>query len=479
MKSISFILSLTICFSLTSQTFTTSQPIDVTTGHGYYHPQIELTNDDKPLILWTNQVSKEVNLSKYLGNNTFSPPLVVSPIGFDVQTYNWSGPDLAIENENIYLTFRSLGYSTGHIYTVKSTDNGLTFSDTVKVDNLLDGYGQYPDIAVLHDTVWVTFMAHSNTSINPQYVVARSVDGGLTYDNAVTAGEIVGQEACDCCQPEIIVNDDYVIVYFRNNDNNIRDIKGVISYDRGATFTDWFSVDNHQWLINACPSTGPDTRFLNDSTSVTIYKTEETGTGKLFINEYNHNSNTSVVLTEILDLNSTNNSINYPQIDIKNTNIGIVWEAQGQGSDIFINYSSNGVAGLDPQNVQNLTDITGPQLRPDIAVGNAKFHIVYVDATSNGLKYMEVQAVNSIPKHKNQFDLETIITNSVVIITSEAFLKSKANIKIYSILGHSVYSKSSNSKESISINTEKWVKGLYILTVEIDEELQSIKLVID
>ena len=119
----------------------------------------------------------------------------------------------------------------------------------MRVDNLSSGFGQYPDIAVLNDTVWVTFMDHDASGLNPQYVVAKSVDGGLTFSSEVVAGEIYGDEACDCCQPELIVNEDYVIVYFRNNDNNIRDIKGVISYDRGDVFTDFFSVDDHLWQL--------------------------------------------------------------------------------------------------------------------------------------------------------------------------------------------------------------------------------------
>jgi len=468
---------------VSAQSFIASDPITVASGLGYYHPQIEITNDDKPIVLWANLSDKNLYVSKLGVNNLFSAPIQLNPTGFDVQTYDWSGADLAIENSNVYVVFRSLGYETGHVYVVKSTDNGLTFGDTIRVDNLSNGYGQYPDIAVLNDTVWVTFMDHDAAGLNPQYVVSKSIDGGATFLPEVIAGEILGDEACDCCQPEIIVNDDYVIVYLRNNDNNIRDIKGVISYDRGVSFTGFFSVDDHLWQINGCPSTGPDSRFLNDSSSVTVYKTRENGEDKLFVNQYNHSSNTSIGLTKIYDNNSSNLLVNYPQIAVKSNVFGIVWEGEGSSRDIFINYAENDVSTLDASNAYNITNGNGNQVKPDIAISASRFHVVYADQASFNLKYVTLESTTSVDETKVNSKVELTTypnpTTDVIAINLKTLHKNDISVKITNSLGQEVYSvKLKNQIEySMTVDMKKLNAGVYYVLIESDNQVTSKKII--
>ena len=473
MKYIIIILLSLNSILVDAQSFITSTPISVAGDSlGYYHPQIEITNDNKPIILWANSSDKSLYISKLGLSNSFSTPVKLNPDGLNIQTYDWSGADLAIENSNIYVVFRSLGYSTGHVYIVKSTDNGLTFGDTVRVDNLSSGFGQYPDVAVLNDTVWVTFMDHDASGGNPQYVVAKSVDGGATFESEVLAGELSGDEACDCCQPELIVNDDYVIVYFRNNDDNIRDIKGAISYDRGDVFTDYFSVDDHLWLMNACPSTGPDSRFLNDSTSLTVYKTTENGDAKLFINEYNHISNSSTALTKVFDSNSTNLWVNYPQVAVKNNALGVVWEGKGDDRDIFINYSESGVSGLNASNAYNITNTFGNQVKPDIAISNTKFHVVYSDNSSSDLKYLSLESTTSINANQSDDQINLDIypnpTTDFISVTIKTKSTDELVVKVTNTLGQVLFNtKIKNQKEyGVNIDTKKWKSGIYYVSIE-------------
>jgi hypothetical protein len=469
-----------------AQNFESSAPISVASGYGFNHPQIEITNDNKPLVLWTSHVDLGLYVAKHDGSNGFMSPQLLSPVGFDVQNYNWSGADLAIDGDNVYVTFRSAGYSTGHIYTVKSSDNGENFSDTVRVDNLATGYGQYPDIAVYEDTLWVTFMDHDANGLNPQYVVSRSTDGGATFEAEVLAGALIGNEACDCCQPEIIVNNQYLIVYLRNNDNNIRDIKGAISYDRGVTFTSWFSVDDHNWLINACPSTGPDSRFLDDNTSVTVYKSIENGDAKIFMNEYDHSTNTSTSITRIFDAESTNLWVNYPQVATHNGILGVVWEGKGNesgtGTDIFINSSSSGNSGISAINAFNVTNLAGNQTKPDIAITNGAFHLVYADNANTDLKYVQLTSLTGIDYNAEGLNI-TIYPNPAthqVNIDLSKISYVSGSISVKSISGKTIYSQDLDTKqgEIITIKTENWTKGLYIINLETDHSNQSFKITI-
>ena len=463
--SIILLINFLICFpfgDVSAQSYGIGTPVSIT-GYGNYHPQIEISNDNAPIILWTDFSTKSVYFAKHNGTD-FDTPIQINPSGFDVQAYNWSGADLYTSQDNIYVTFRSNGYETGHIYIVKSEDNGLTFGDTIRVDNLSEGFGQYPDVAVYNDTVFVTFMDHDASGQNPQYVVSRSVDGGLTFEAEVVAGVLVGDEACECCQPEIIVNDKYVVVFFRNNASNIRDIKGVVSYDRGATFTNWISVDDHQWSIMSCPSTGPDARFTNNSTSLTAYKTEENGETKIFLNEYSILSDASLSTTKISSSSIPN--VNYPQLASSGNNIGVVWEGFSNSTDVFFNASTSGVSGLDTNNSINITDKLGAQAKPDIIYHNNSYYLIYADMSS--LEFVEVSQALSINNVEKDESLQVFPNPVGDVLSLELPTSNSKNIQIImtDMNGKIVHNKSYTSgtqNQLIQIDVSKIPSGAYLI----------------
>lgn len=360
-----------------------SSTLSVGTNNGNYHPQIEVNSLHEPMVLWTDVATKSVYFSKKTAQ-VFDNPIQLNPNTLLAQSYNWSGPDMAVENEKVYVVFRSDGYETGHAYLVKSLDNGTSFSDTIRIDHLTEGYAQYPDIAVLNDTIYTIYMAHDAMGMNPQYVLSRSFDGGNTFENSILAGELVGDEACDCCQAEIVVNESAVIILFRNNASNIRDIKGVVSYDRGNSFTQILDVDAHNWNIQSCPSTGPDGRISSNNMLYSTYKSIENSTGKVFLNTYDLNQS-SVVSTINLSEGILNGA-NYPQLALKNDTLGFVFEGIGTQTDVFFMHSYTGESGVNISNRINLTNASGVQNKPDVAIDNGAFHVVYADGST--LKYV-------------------------------------------------------------------------------------------
>jgi hypothetical protein len=477
MKIIYLIGALYIGISSFGQNFSASTPIEVSTGFGLNHPQIEIANDGMPLVSWTNPSG--VYVAKHDGGNAFNTPVQLNPSGFDVQNYNWSGPDMAIDGNNVYVVFRSLGYSTGHVYLVKSTDNGASFGDTVRVDDLATGYGQYPDVAVFQDTIWVTFMDHDNSGFDPQYVVARSTDGGLTFETEVAAGSLLSAEACDCCQPEIIVDENRVIVFLRNNNSNIRDIKAVVSTDRGATFTDWFSVDDHSWSINSCPSTGPDARFLDGSTAVAIYKSGSSGDAAIYINQYDLEADASISEVQITSSTSTNESVNYPQLAIENGIIGVVWEALNSnfGRDVWINSSSSGVDGLNPDNAFNLTDSLTTQSKPDIAISDGYFHVVYADNSAGHIKYLKTFSLTGLEEDNIEVNLSLYPNPAVeeLYVSFELPTRYIGSVEIVDMQGRKVYNApiKGENKFSTEINVSSWKTGVYICNVMLNSQVYT------
>ncbi|MBK9591733.1 MAG: T9SS type A sorting domain-containing protein [Crocinitomicaceae bacterium] len=388
--------------NLFAQDFVASSPLTVASGYGNYHPQMEVLGDGQLGIIWTNSVTNNLYFSKRTAPEIFSAPMQLNPVGTEVQDYNWSGPDLSIWGDHVYVVYHDLGFEDGHIYLVKSDDNGVTFGDTTRVDFLTDAYAQFPDVAVYNDTVFVVFMEHGLVTMNPQMVLARSTDGGQTFEPQVDVSGWVGLEVCDCCQPEIIVDAQRVIVYYRENDANTRDIKAAISYDRGATFTQYIEPDNHNWTIAACPSTGPDARFLENGNPVSIYRTTVSSAPKIYVNEYDLVNDNTVNEVAITMDGVVPSGINYPQISVDGSLIGIVWEGLGSSTDVFFNGSNTGVANLLPSNAINVTNMGGSQSKPDIVALNSSFHIVYSELTGAEVKYVSVQATSSITDDAKQ-----------------------------------------------------------------------------
>ena len=482
MKKITLsLLSIFAIITVIGQDFEVTNSIQVADGFGNHHAQIEIIEGGRVGVTWTDAASKNIYFAKHDGVGAFAEPVQLNPDGLEVQSYTWSGPDLVVEGDNVFVVFRSAGYDMGHIYVVKSTDKGETFGDTVRVDHLAEGYGQYPDIAVLNDTVYVTFMNHDAGGLNPSYDVVRSVDGGATFESVVLAGYLLPGEACDCCPPEIIVNNSRLMVVFRNNDDNVRDIKSVISMDRGESFTDWISLDNHEWTIISCPSTGPDARFISESKMAAVYRTKVDGHVKLFLNIYDLSADESVALVDINADAGLNTSVNYPQLCYDSDQIGVVWEDAGNAGtslDVFFNASSVSSIDFAPENALNLTAISGVQTKPDIVLKNGIFHIVHA-GSDNALHYLQVGETNSISEQNNTLDFTAYLSaknENLQIGMAPEVLGENPLLTITNLQGQIIFTEKVLST-ALMVDTKLWGKGMYVITIITNHQSTSKKVI--
>lgn len=448
-----------------SQIFEASTPVTVAAGYGNYHPQIEILSDGQLGIIWTDAGAKNLYFAKSTAPETFSAPVQLNPVGTEVQAYNWSGPDISVWGSNVFVAYHDLGYETGHIYLVKSTDNGVTFGDTVRVDNFVDSYAQFPDVVAYNDTVYVAYMEHGFSTMDPQMVLSRSVDGGQTFEAFVDASTWVGEEACDCCQPDLVVDDEKIIIYYRQNASNLREVKGVVSYDRGVTFTQFISADESGWTIAACPSTGPDARFMVNGNAVCAYRTSIGGVPKLFLNEYDLTGDSTVNLIDIYTDGIANTGISFPQIFVEGSLIGIVWEGLGSGTDIFFNASNSGVTDLLPTNAINVSNISGSQSKPDIAILNGTFHVIYSELSGAQVKYVTINEVNTVGENQSEnIRAYPNPANEYLNIDLSQSMVQSGTINIFDLTGRLVLS-SEFAQPVNQISIADLVGGLYFVQI--------------
>ena len=165
---------------------------------------------------------------------------------------------------------------------------------------------------------------------------------------------------------------------------------------------------------------------------------------------------------------ATNSGINYPQIYSENNLIGIVWEGLGSGTAVFFNASDVGVVGIDPANAINVTNSNGSQSKPDIAIENGVFHIVYSELSGSELKYCRVGTVNGAAEINN--DLMSIYPNptngSMLTIELPKSESIDVNVQLFDFSGRSIF----NSAEQlvngkITLNLETVSAGTYLIQV--------------
>lgn len=113
----------------------------------------------------------------------------------------------------------------------------------------------------------------------PQEIrVASSTDGGATFG----ASRTVALDPCPCCRTSVVVapNGDLFVAWRAIFDGSIRDIVVARSADGGATFDAPVRVHDDGWRIEGCPHAGPSLAIDADgAVHVAWYTGAEAGSG--------------------------------------------------------------------------------------------------------------------------------------------------------------------------------------------------------
>ena len=467
------------CIFGQSLIFTT--PVDIATGNDNLRPRVVLTQNDIPVVIWGSAGSNPVYLARYNGTS-FNTPIQVSPAGVDPYCATWTGPDIASNGDDLWVVFDANvnGYK---IFSMKSSDGGVTFSDTVNVgDN--SGLNRFSSIGANPiGNPMIVFMDHDPGWANPNYVVTNSLDGGVSWELAVSASNsITGDEVCDCCPPEIIANNDYQVALFRNNENNIRDVWATYSIDDGISFNG-SDIDFSSWNLNACPSSAPHGLIRGDSL-LTTWMSGGSGQTRVLLGVSNLNDGSVGSNVEVSP--STSNGVvqNFPRIAGDNQVFGLVYQEYSGGNyDCYIAYSLNGNNAIENTGVILNDEVQGNQLNPDIAYANGVFHIVFQDDKTNTVKYMTATISPVDINEKNTTKMLSVYPNpnkGVAYIDLLNCPKGKSIELIISDISGKKFNTISVdyiNNQSIEISMPD-IKGVYLLSLSIDGKIRdNIKLI--
>lgn len=444
------LLILVSSINLTAQ-LSWSSEVDVAVGMDNKRPRIVLSNG-LPVVLWGQEMGLNgiVHVATWNGS-TFNSPVQINPNGADAFVAWWAGPDIAAKDSVVYVVYDAQPEDSKSVYIVKSTDGGQTFGDTIAVDSPSD-LTRFSAVTVDDNyNPLVIYMTHDSNWIQPEYSINRSNDGGQTWLGNTLVSGLTGSEVCDCCPPAILAGNGSVTAFFRNNDNNLRDYWISHSSDGGVSFPLQADIDNGDWTLGACPSSGGDIYNYSD-TIIAVWMTGGSGNNRIKLGGYYANNGYIINAKDVSPNNSATVIQNYPRISGTDQNFGIAFQNTISGNhDVYFTYSQNGIGGLLDTTYRVNLDASGAQRNIDVAFdGVDTYHMVWQDDVSGNVKYRSVTVGPVGINESLLWDVQLYPNPS----KGEIFLKTKldkASFSLFSSDGKQVYSCSFSENKKIDV----------------------------
>lgn len=474
MKIILLIIFFTATFSVTAQnSITWDAGSDVATStYENLHPRIVTNGSGNAIVIWGRSSDESVFISRFEGSS-FTMPVKLNPSWLTVATASWMGPDIAAKGDTLYVVMKQTPEAeiTSHIYMVSSFNGGITFSDPVQVNFIADSISRFPTVTVdeLGNPI-IGFMKFDPGFGNARWVVTRSNDFGNTFSPDVLASGWSGTGAavCDCCPGSITSSLNTVAMQYRDNLNNLRDSWAGISTDGGDFFTKGIPIDQNNWMINICPSTGPDGVIIGD----TLYSTFMNGGGGMDLSYFSKASLFSPTGAEGIPLTGMIpglSSQNYPRIANWGNAFAIAWKQHVNGDDqLALRFSNNLYNGLpegfDTVDVGNITNT-------DLALTDGNIFVVWEDDDLGTVGFR--QGTFTTPTSISETQLGKILSvfpnpaSEIITIEFAAYSTEESEFTISDLRGKKILSTSvSMTPNIIQIDISEWENGIYFLTVQ-------------
>ena len=469
-----FKLSVYICLILPFNAFNQSQAlivwedtISVATGsiYGNTRPRIVLNSQDEPVVVFGRNTDGGIHTAKFNGTD-FDPPVQITPTGFQSYLANWTGPEIDASGDTIMMVFKESPIQEGHVYSVRSTDGGNSFSDPLRTDSHPVGVAWLPNIAFDNNgNPSVIYMVHDQVWLNPRFVVSHSNDGGITFNPEQEVTSIVPDEACDCCPATIAKQDNLQALVFRNNEGSIRDMFAVKSQDGGQSFSEYENIDYLNWMINQCPSTGPDA-FIDESNLFVVSASQASGRYRCYI------SKTDMINTQSPETGfmlpapeSSVGNANFPRIHGNHDSLFVVWQAaETSNYEVFCAFASGDDFNSFEQTKSQVNLVnSGTQSNPDLYYRNGYVHVVFQDENTGNVVYRRGR-LSALSIEENQNKDVLIYPNPATDLIHIEGVDGPTAYKILSLEGKELET-GEVSKNNTNICVKELTPGSYILTL--------------
>ena len=448
-------------------------------GSGNDHPRIVLDGNGDPLVLWSQ--SGNAKLSKW-NESSFGTPVIINPTNFPVAGASWMGPDITSRGDTVYVVFKETPEHEGNTWCMHSFDGGSSFSDPVRVDFIGDSLSRFPTVAIDSDGhPIVAFMKFNSQFGDARWVVSRSEDFGNSFlpDVLASGWSSPTSDVCDCCPGSIISSGDNVVMLYRDNNSNIRDTWAGFSSDGGRTFSHGLNIDGHEWMISACPASGPD-GLVSGDTLYSVFMNGDSGKSLVYTNKQLLNDDTASVATTVTSANTNIGLQNYPRIAGGDGALGMVWKQIMSGQEQLAFRFTNDLSLGWPASPEILA--TGGIENGDIAINDGNVYVVWEDNASGILKFRHgtFESTTAVKNTENisRFAAYPNPSSDSWYIRTDQDFSGNGFMKLYDPFGQLKQTLVlSKTDRLIEIDCSECVAGIYFLEIMVDQRSSLIRLV--
>jgi hypothetical protein len=174
---------------------------------------------------------------------------------------------------------RGGGRSADLVYCT-SKDGGATWTSPQPVDSdptkgLMRGF--FDATLMSNDEIAVAYLKDVKGSTKHEERDLRLV---ISKNGVFQPEKLIDAVVCDCCNINLLTDANGALnVYYRDNNDDIRDIARMTSTDNGETFSKPQIVHNDGWKINGCPHSGAVSSTHGKGNLVAWYSGAETESG--------------------------------------------------------------------------------------------------------------------------------------------------------------------------------------------------------
>ncbi len=465
--SLTFIFALVLVQAQNKVTWTMGMNISANT-YSNMHPRVTMDKAGNPMVIWGRMSDGALFFSKWNGT-AFTTPVKLNPSWLMSSSATWMGPDIASKGDTVYVVMKRMpeASDTNHIYIVRSFNGGTSFSAPVRVDFIADSMSRFPTVAIDETgNPVVGFMKFNSSFMDSRWVITRSTDYGMTFKTDVKASGHSGpaSEVCDCCPASLALSGTRSAIVYRDNLSNKRDMWTGVSTNGSTSFNNGFMVDNTNWMINSCPSSGPDAIIIGDS----LYTVFLSGSGSY--RTYLSRTSLSGGALSVSKLTGNITGLtqqNYPRIAGDGNAVAIVWKQNVNGiSQLPLLFTNNIAKGFGVFDTVDLGDITNA----DVTMKDGKICVVWEDDNSGTVKFrMGTYTVSTgISEPSSQGYLSPVLfpnpagSNLNIQFTGEV---PNAEIRILNVLGEEIYSSKVKDSNNVHVDLSEFEKGIYFLQV--------------
>jgi BNR repeat-like domain len=273
---------------------TTPSVFENDTSKGYTMPLLTQTPKGEVMLSWTEKDAQGVTsfclaFSKDKGKTFGDKKVIYAGTGVGNSRLmrakilvKKDGSLVAVFSNRIEIPAQQGGKSKRSLDIVfcTSKDNGTTWTSPQSVDadptkGIVKGF--FDAVLMSNDEIAVAYLKDVANSTKHEERDLRLV----TTKNGVFQPErVIDPVVCDCCNINFLIDANGALnIYYRDNNDDIRDIAKMTSTDNGATFSKPQIMHNDGWKIAGCPHNGAVSSTHGKTALVAWYSGDEKESG--------------------------------------------------------------------------------------------------------------------------------------------------------------------------------------------------------